>query len=273
MLSRLALRSSALSTALKAQTSSRALIAVRHASTDEENPSLKEIVANWDKSNALYYGPERDTKNFPHPVQPEKNPPTRYGFIPETWFQNFYDKTGVTGPYLLGGGVLTFLLSKELWVVEHGMTEFIAFWILMTVLIKKYGAKIGQSLDTSADKLREEKWIKPLAATRLSAQETVNNLEKAIWMEEGQKHIFEAGRENVDFQLEAIYRQRLSEVQSAVKKRLDYQVAKEQTSRRVEQEHMVNWIVDNVVRGITPQQEKDSISKCIMDLKSLAAKQ
>lgn len=273
MLSRLALRSSALSTALKAQTSSRALVAVRHTSSDPNNPSLKETVENWDKANALYYGPERDTKNFPHPIQPEKNPPTRLGFIPETWFQNFYDKTGVTGPYLLGTGVLTFLFSKELWVVEHGFTEFAAFWLAMTVILKKYGAKIGAFLERDVDRLKEERWTKPLEKMRGSSQQTVDDLEKAIWREEGQKYIFEAGRENVDFQLEAIYRQRLSEVQTAVKKRLDYQLSKENTMRSIEQEHMVSWIVDGVVQGITPQQEKTSISKCIADLKALAAKQ
>ena len=50
------------------------------------------------------------------------------------------------------------------------------------------------------------------------------------------------------------YRARVAEVHSAVKRRLDYQVELVNTKKRLEQDHMVNWIVDNVVKGITPKQ-------------------
>ena len=59
--------------------------------------SIMKDVANWEKANKLYYGPERDTKNFPHPVMNEFHPPTRMGIFPESWFTFFYEKTGVTG--------------------------------------------------------------------------------------------------------------------------------------------------------------------------------
>jgi hypothetical protein len=34
----------------------------------------------------------------------------------------------------------------------------------------------------------------------------------------------------------------------------DYQLEVDQARRRVEQQHMVQWIVDQVHKGITPQQ-------------------
>lgn len=99
----------------------------------------KKHFENWEKANSLYNSPERDRENFPDPVQPERHPPVRLGFIPDSWFQAFYEKTGVTGPYMLGVGALTFLLSKEYWVIDHGYVEFLSFWLAMTMLIKKVG--------------------------------------------------------------------------------------------------------------------------------------
>lgn len=46
----------------------------------------------------------------------------------------------------------------------------------------------------------------------------------------------------------------MAQVHNAVKKRLDYQVELVNTKKRFEQQHMVQWIVDNVVKGITPKQ-------------------
>jgi len=234
---------------------------------------LEKHLENWDKANKIYFGPERDTKNFPILTQPEYGPPTRMGIFPATWFEMFYEKTGVTGPYTFGIGLITFLLSKELWVVEHGFTEFLGFWIAVAYLHKKIGPGLAKTLDKTGEEYRAKHWEQPIEAVKSQAQAVVTDGEHAIWQQDGQKMLFEAKRENVDLQLEATYRKRLAEVHQNVKKRLDYQLEVENTQRRFEQNHMVNWIVDSVVKGITPQQEKDSIAKCIADLKGLAAKQ
>ena len=43
-------------------------------------------------------------------------------------------------------------------------------------------------------------------------------------------------------------------VTNEVKRRLDYQIALQDLNRRMEQEHLVNWVEKNVIGSITAQQ-------------------
>lgn len=293
MLSRLALtRTGGLGTVLYRDASNRLIVSTTllrsfssappTSSSDSSHPvekhhggeesSIQRTLAHWDAAHKVYFGPERDTVNFPIKTQPLTNPPVRLGFLPETWFQAFYNKTGVTGPYMFGIGLTTYLLSKEIWVIEHNFTHFLSFWAAMYIIIRKFGPQIGKFLDERQEALIERVWTKPVTETKAQFKTHIEQLEKDIWREDGQKYLFEAKRENVDLQLESAYRQRLSEAYIAVKKRLDYQVDIQSAQRRIQQQHMVQWIVDGVMAGITPQQEKDSLAKCLTDLKALSAK-
>lgn len=108
---------------------------------------------------------------------------------------------------------------------------------------------------------------------------TISTLEEYISLEKtyqeslkGQGILFDAKRENVHLQREAEYRRRLMAVHDEVKRKLDYQIATQNASKQFAQKHMVNWIIDNVVKGISGTQEKEALVKCIADLKALAVK-
>ncbi|KAM9342087.1 ATP synthase peripheral stalk subunit b, mitochondrial [Pholidichthys leucotaenia] len=205
----------------------------------------------------------------PVPSLPEKGGKVRHGIIPEEFFQFLYPKTGVTGPYMLGTGLILYMLSKEIYVINHETVSAIATISVLIYAVKKFGPKVA----AFADKLNEEKVghvqeVKDLLMTSLA--QAIEEEKKEQWRVEGRSLLFDAKRNNVAMLLETNYRERLHMVTNEVKRRLDYQVALQNLKRQMEQEHMVNWVEKNVISSITPQQEKESIAKCITDLKALA---
>merc|ERR1711934_1211375 len=72
--------------------------------------------------------------------------------------------------------------------------------------------------------------------------------------------------EAVGLQLESEYRARIASAHAQVKKRLDYQLETGNVLRRMEQKHMVDWIIGNAKASITPAQETAALKKCISDL-------
>jgi len=216
-------------------------------------------------------GPERDLKNFPRlkrPIYPGK---VRLGFLPEEWFQMLYSKTGVTGPYLFGTGLVTYLYSKEILVTDHEFFAGICTLSLIVYAMKQFGPSLAKHLDDLVDE-EEADAIKGRTNMLQMLKDDIKNEELAQWQAEAMSVLMEAKKENVALQLEAEYRKRQLTVFNEVKRRLDYQLEQVNIQRRLQQKHMSEWIVSNVLKSISPQQEKDMLAKCIADLKGLAAK-
>ncbi|XP_026224059.1 ATP synthase F(0) complex subunit B1, mitochondrial [Anabas testudineus] len=205
----------------------------------------------------------------PVPPLPETGGKVRHGIIPEELFQLLYPKTGVTGPYMLGTGLLLYLLSKEIYVINHETFAAASIGAVIIYGVKKFGPQVA----AYADKINEEKVAKAQEVKDLeisSLTQAIEDEKKEQWRVEGRSMLFDAKRNNVAMLLEINYRERLHMVTNEVKRRLNYQIALQNLTRQLEQEHMVNWVEKNVISSITPQQEKESIAKCITDLKALA---
>ncbi|KAH0513568.1 ATP synthase F(0) complex subunit B1, mitochondrial [Microtus ochrogaster] len=110
-------------------------------------------------------------------------------------------------------------------------------------------------------------------------QTTIKQIQDAIDMEKEQQalvqkrhYLFDVQRNNIALALEVTYRERLHRAYKEVKNCLDYNISVQNMMRLKEQEHMIDWVEKHVVQSISSQQEKETIAKCISDLKLLAKK-
>lgn len=60
--------------------------------------SLEERIKYWKEANEIFYGPQRDMKNFP-PLELPERLEKEYNFmvIPTAWFKPIYERLGVSG--------------------------------------------------------------------------------------------------------------------------------------------------------------------------------
>ncbi|CAG9764760.1 unnamed protein product [Ceutorhynchus assimilis] len=243
--------------ALLSGQNSRALVAFSRATGT--TPASNAAAAATDSPSSLYQRPVRL-------IEPGK---VRHGFIPEEWFQAFYAKTGVTGPYTFAVTLTTYLVSKEIYVLEHEYYSGLSLFLMWYVGIKKLGPKLAAYLDKEIDQY-EKDWNSGRVSQKEGLEAQIADEEKAQWSIEGQNILIQAKRENVALQLEANYRERLMNAYQAVKSRLDYQVEKTNAERRITQKNLVEYVVARVKASITPDQEKQNINQCISDLALLA---
>ena len=197
--------------------------------------------------------------------------PVRHGFIPEEWFTIFYPKTGATGPYVFVATLSTYLVSKEIYVLEHEYYNALSLITICVFVVKKFGPGFAKYLDKNIDEQEEQ--LNSGRVQEIQAHEdAIKEMETEKWRLDGQNIIFDIRKQTVLMQLEAIYRERAMQIYNEVKKRLDYHSQLDSVERRIAQKHMVQWIITNVLKSITPEQEKANLQQCIKDLEGLAVK-
>uniref|UniRef100_A0A8D2CYE0 ATP synthase subunit b n=1 Tax=Sciurus vulgaris TaxID=55149 RepID=A0A8D2CYE0_SCIVU len=207
----------------------------------------------------------------PLPPLPEYGGKVHLGLIPEEFFQFLYPKTGVTGPYMLGIGLILYFLSKELYVITPETFSTISIVGLLVYVIKKYGTSIGEFIDNLNEQI--------IAQLEEVKKASIKQIQDEIELEKAQQaqvqkchYLSDVQRNSIAMALEVIYQERLHKVYKEVKNHLDYHISVQNMMHRKEQEHMIIWVEKHVVQSISAQQEKEMIAKCIADLQLLEKK-
>ncbi|XP_030762451.1 ATP synthase subunit b, mitochondrial-like [Sitophilus oryzae] len=177
-----------------------------------------------------------------------------FKIIPVEWWHTFFSKTGVTGfgTFLFTFG--TYLISKEIYVLEHYYYHGLGALCMWIGFIKYVGPHTAKWLDKGIDdyekscnegRVEEKKYLEDSIVNELFMQ----------YQSAGQAFLIDAKRENVQLQLEEEYRKRQMQVYQEVKKRLNYQVELVNIYKRIQQRNLVEYVTREVSKAITPEMQ------------------
>lgn len=118
---------------------------------------------------------------------------------------------------MFGVSLSTYLISKEIYVMEHEYYTGLSILLMVIYATKKFGPTVAAYLDKEIDQQ-----VADLNESRTSEidmyENQIKDEKKAQWQAEGQTLLMEAKRQNIAMQLEAAYRERLATVYSEVRK-------------------------------------------------------
>ena len=116
---------------------------------------------------------------------------------------------------MFGAAVGTFLVSKEIWVLEHEFYCGVGMFIVLAGIIKSVGPGMSQFLDKQVDD--QEAQIKAIRQDEIDrCKAALTEEESSQWMATSYQELMAAKKENVGMQLEIEYRTRLSEAYKQV---------------------------------------------------------
>ncbi|XP_076268243.1 ATP synthase subunit b, mitochondrial-like [Rhynchophorus ferrugineus] len=206
--------------------------------------------------------------------RPVRHEPGRVlgGFIPVEWWQVFFQKTGVTGFGTFLFTFATFLVSKEIYVLEHYYYHGLSAFFLWLAAIKYTGPMLANRLDKQIEEL-EKSWNEDRVETKKNLEESIVHDLFLQFQSQGQLILIDAKRENVHLQLEEEFRKRQMHVYREVLKRLEYQEALVQVHQKIQHKNLVQYVTREVTNAITPEMQDRlinySIDKILEDINKI----
>uniref|UniRef100_A0A670J3W6 ATP synthase subunit b n=1 Tax=Podarcis muralis TaxID=64176 RepID=A0A670J3W6_PODMU len=144
----------------------------------------------------------------------------------------------ILAAYIYGTGLLLYMVSKELYIVNHETIVGGVMAGILIYIIKKYSADVA----AFADKLNEDTIAQATSGENVMIADHTTAIEEK--KEQGPLYLYLYYLFAI--MLEANYRVRLFTVYTEVKKRLDYHVAIQHLRWNMEQNHMIIWVEQNI---------------------------
>ncbi|XP_044746142.1 ATP synthase subunit b, mitochondrial-like [Coccinella septempunctata] len=191
-----------------------------------------------------------------------------WGFIPKEWVSFFVPITGYSGFYTLLVTLGTYLFSKEIYVCDHEYYNGLSLIILCIYAVKTQGPKLAKYLDKEIDNYERDlnKWKEK---EKQNLRDAIVSAVKDQECMEGQQILIAAKRENVHLQREAEFRKRQMEVYENVTRILNYHVESENVRRSVQQKNLIQWVIKEVEKSLTPQLKEEYMKLCMADIKDI----
>jgi len=176
---------------------------------------------------------------------------------------------GHTGEYALILGLANYLTAEELWSIPTGgVLACQAFFVYHVYRMAQAPAKAWfiKGVKENADAYYTEDKVKMISSETAIADAAVQ-----MRFLEDRPEFFDIMQNQVELEAEVTYRKRLLEVETEIKKRLDYQVEMQNVQRSIEEKHIAAWVEKEVLKSIAEQREEDTFQACLNDLEALAA--
>ncbi|XP_065655083.1 ATP synthase F(0) complex subunit B1, mitochondrial [Hydra vulgaris] len=195
----------------------------------------------------------------------------KYSWHRTAWpaWQMYKDKAGSSGASIMIAGAAAYLISKEIMVVND---EFMLLILMSAVgynLTKAVAGSVGKALDaersTILESMNQGKYNQIA-----SLKQVIDSHKEAKDALKYQEEFFDIIKANNEMKQEIAYRSNLHEVETEVKKRLDYQIDMQKLELSIEEQHVCSWVEQKVIASISPKQESDALNQCIIDLNLLA---
>lgn len=119
------------------------------------------------------------------------------------------------GPYIFVISVGTYLVSKEIYILEHEFYNGLSLMAMYIYSVKKFGPKVAAMLDKEIDKVEESLNQDRNNEMAMNEELIVHEKQEQSSLD-GQKMIMDIKKENIKMQLEATYRERMVQVYQEV---------------------------------------------------------
>lgn len=126
---------------------------------------------------------------------------------------------------MFGLSLGTFLVSKEIYILEHEYYTGLTFLLIWVVGVKKFGKDVANYLDAEIEKI-ENDWSQGRKDQIQDIKDGIEGEKKEQWRAEAQLMIIDAKKENVKMQLEAEYRSRAMNVYSEVCTEIEFFISR-----------------------------------------------